>query len=163
MARTIAGLDDSAEGGRAPERRSGGSEWGVLASLGLAFAVVSLTDVALTFYPVGLGSPEWEFSTATAVMNNLPLAVVGLGLMGVAGMARDSEGLTRFAAVMSAALMAMVLVMGVFFARNTGAALASVTDPLLSQGLKEAITRTAVQLVAYLGGLGWLVWRLWKR
>lgn len=160
MARPIAGLDAADETSPRPERRSGGYEWGVLASLGLAFAVVSLTDVALTFYPLEIGGAEWEFGTATAVMNNLPLAVVGVGFMAVAGIGRGWDGLVRLAQVLAAAMVVLVLVMAVFFLRNVNAALASTTDPLISQGLKEAIVRTGVQLVAYLGGLGWLVIRL---
>lgn len=163
MSRVIAGIDDSTSvPGGAGRRGGGGYEWGVLGSLGLAFAVVSLTDVALTFYPLGFGSAEWEFGTATAVMNNLPLAVVGIGLMGLAGLGRRSALLTGLAELMAGVLALVVLLLAVLFVKNLGAATSSVTEPLLKQGLMESITRTAVQLAAYLGGLVWLVYRLRK-
>jgi hypothetical protein len=46
------------------------------------------------------------------------------------------------------------------FGRNIGAALAAVTDPVLRQGLKEAILRTAVQIVAYVSAFSWLIYKL---
>lgn len=159
MARVIAGLGDQ-EAGAGAVRRSAGYEWGVLVSLGMAFAVVSFVDIALTFYPVNFGSREWQFGTATAVMNNLALGVLGIGFVAVAGLARDSRGLVGLAQVASGLLGLFVLVMAVLFVRNVGAALGSTTDPVILEGLREAIARTALQVVAYTAGLGWIIVRL---
>lgn len=156
MTRIIAGLPGSEPPAGEGERR-GGYEWGILAALGGAFTLVSLLDIALTFYPLQLGSAEWEFGTATAVMNNLPLAVVGLGLVAVAGLGRRVPALVNVATIVAALLIVLVLILAVMFGRNLGQAMSSVTDPLLRQGLQESIIRTAVQLVAYLAALGWLV------
>lgn len=158
MSRIIAGIDESAGPG-AGSRRPVGTEWVVLGVLGGAFALMSIFDVALALYPVGFGSPEWEFTTATAVMNNLPLGVVGIGLMAVAGIGRRSAAITGVAAVLAGLLGLIVLLMGVLFVKNLGVAIESVTDPVLRQGLTESVARTSIQLVAYLVALGWLAWR----
>lgn len=147
---------------RGPQRtgwRGPGFEWGVLGGLGAAFALMSLIDIGLTFVPLELGSAQWEFATATAVMNNLPLALVGLGLVAVAGIGRSSPGQVRAARLVSAALAVLVLLLAVMFVRNLGAALVSVQDPVLKEGLKESIVRTSAQLVTYFAALAWIVIR----
>jgi hypothetical protein len=113
MSRVIAGIDESGAEGGYQTRRATGSEWVVLGSLGCAFALVSLADVALAFYPIGFGSAEWEFATATAVMNNLPLALVGIGLMTVAGLGRRSEVLRGLASILAGVLGMVVLLLAV--------------------------------------------------
>lgn len=131
----------------------------MLGGLGAAFAVMSLIDIGLTFVPLGLGSAEWEFATATAVMNNLPLAVVGLGLVVVAGIGRSAPGQVRLGRVVSGALGVLLLVLAVMFARNVGPALASVQDPVLKEGMQESIVRTSAQLITYFAALAWIVIR----
>jgi hypothetical protein len=163
VSRVVAGVDQAGSPAGGSERRGGGRyEWGVLASLGGAFAVVSLLDVGLAFVPLGFGTPGWEFSTATAVMNNLPLAVVGIGLLAVAGIGRGTQALVSLAGLLAGAVAVLVLLLAVLFVKNLGAATAAVTEPLLKQGLTESIVRTAVQLVAYLAALVWLVIRTRK-
>jgi len=49
--------------------------------VGLAFALVSLGDMALALYPLGFGSPEWEVATIGSMVQGLPL--VSLGLIGI--------------------------------------------------------------------------------
>jgi hypothetical protein len=45
------------------------------------------------------------------------------------------------------------------FFPHLGVAKASVTDPTSSEGLSRAITKTSVQLVAYIVGVGILGWK----
>jgi hypothetical protein len=163
VSRVITGPEQVGTPAGGSERRAGGGyEWGVMASLGGAFAVVSLVDVGLTFVPLGFGSAEWEFATATAVMNNLPLALVGIGLLVVAGMGRGWQMLVSLAGLLAGVLTILVLLLAVLFVKNVGAASASVVEPLPKQGMTESIIRTAVQLVAYLAALVWLIVRARK-
>lgn len=142
------------------ERSLAGSEWRVLAGMGGVFVLLSLLDFGLAFYPLNFGSAEWEFGTATAVMNNFPLATVGVGLIGVAGLGRRTEGLVKLARTLSVVAIVLILVLSVMFGRNVSEAIGSVGDPLLREGLQEAIVRTGIQLVAYLAGFGWFALRL---
>ena len=157
MARVIGA---GASEGKGSERRPAGSEWVVLAGMGGSFALVALVDIGLAFYPLNFGSAEWEFGTATAVMNNFPLATVGIGLVGVAGLGRRAEGLVRLARALALLLVVMILALSVMFGRNVGEAVRSVTDPALREGLTESIGRTGIQLAAYLVALGWFVVKL---
>lgn len=125
--------------------------------MGAVFGVASLADLALALYPFSFGSAGWEFGTAAAVMNNLPLAAVGVGFVAAAGFARSATWIIKTAGIISALFLAVVLAMAVMFSRNLGEAVRSVTDPILREGLKESIVRTAVQLLAYLAVFGWLV------
>lgn len=151
----------SAEG-RTDDRRAAGSEWVVLAGMGAVFALVALVDIGLAFYPLNVGSAEWEFGTATAVMENLPVGTVGIGLVGVAGLGRRADWLIKLAVLVGIGLVIVILASAVMFGRNVAEAIRTVTDPVLRQGLTESITRTSVQLVAYLAALGWFVMRLRK-
>jgi len=151
-----------AASGAEPQSRTGkwrksGSEWAVIGAIAAAFTIMSLVDIGLAFYPLSPGSREWEFATATTVINNFPLGVVGIGLLAVAGIGRGSAGQVRTARVLAGLLVVLVLGMAVMFGRNVGAALASLTDPLLVEGMKEQIVRTSVQLVAYFAALVWVV------
>lgn len=142
------------------DRGLSGSEWRVLAGMGIVFVLLSLVDFGLAFYPVSFGSAEWEFGTATTVMNNFPLATVGVGLIGVAGLGRRGEGLVKLARWLSILAVVTILVLSVMFGRNLSEAVRSVTDPVLREGLYEAIARTSIQLLAYLAGFGWFAVKL---
>jgi len=156
MSKVVTGSGAEPAGQRTAGRPLG-YEWWVVGSLGLAFMAVSLVDIGLAFYPMSPGAADWEFGTATAVMNNVPLAVVGLGLLAVAGIGRRSVGVVRAARVFASVMIVLMLLLAVMFGRNLSEALASVSDPVLVEGLKESIVRTTVQLIAYIGALGWIV------
>lgn len=128
--------------------------------MGGVFVLLSILDFGLAFYPVSFGSAEWEFGTATAVMNNFPLATVGVGLIGVAGLGSRTTGLVTLARSLSIFAVVTILVLTVMFGRNLSEAIGSVTDPVLREGLWKAIVRTSIQLVAYLVGFGWFAIRL---
>ena len=157
MTKVITGVGS---GGAPAERRSAGLEWGPLAGLALVFALVSLADIALAFLPTDFGNVEWEFATATQVLNNLPLAVVGVGLLGVAGVGRRTDPWVSVSVALAGFIIAVLLLVAVLFLKNIPVALRSVTDPILQQGLKESVLRSAVQLVGYLAALAWMVTRL---
>jgi hypothetical protein len=146
--------------GRSTERRVAGSEWVVLAGMGAVFVLVALVDIGLAFYPLNVGSAEWEFGTATALMDNLPVGTVGVGLIGVAGLGKRSEVLVNLAVAFAVLLLIVIVSSAAMFGRNVAEAVRSVTEPLLRQGLQESIARTSIQLVAYLVALGWFVAKL---
>ncbi|MFN2317128.1 MAG: hypothetical protein ABR602_10630 [Gemmatimonadales bacterium] len=63
--------------------------WKMIAPVGVAFLLVGLTDIALSWYPMRFGTPEWEFGTIGTTLNNLPLPT--LGLLILAGWAAVTE------------------------------------------------------------------------
>jgi len=162
MTKVIVGSATETKGSRGSVHRSIGLEWTPLAGMAAVFALVSLFDIGLTFYPMNFGSAEWEFGTATAVLNNLPLAVVGIGLLAVAGLGRRTDSLVQVGMALAGILVVVLLVVAVMFARNIPEALRSVEDPVVKQGLDEAILRSGVQLAGYLAALIWTVFALRK-
>lgn len=123
--------------------------WYLLGWLGLAFVVVGLTDLALAWYPVMIGNPEWEFGTVSRTFDSLPITALGLGLLLGAGVARGVRWWTRIVAVLYVLLALLVIGGLVLYATNLPLALRSVVDPLARSGLKRAIAKALVQGVMY--------------
>lgn len=55
--------------------------WRWLGWLGLVLAVAGLTDLALLWVPLRLGSPEWEFATVVSTASAMPLVSIGFAAM----------------------------------------------------------------------------------
>ncbi len=123
--------------------------WYLLGWLGLAFVTVGLTDLALAWYPVRIGSPEWEFGTVSRTFDSLPITALGLGLLLGAGVARGVRWWTRIVAVLYLAMAVVVIGGLVLYATNIPLALRFVADPLAQSGLKRAIAKALVQGLMY--------------
>ena len=123
--------------------------WYLLGWLGLVFVVIGCTDLAMAWYPVLIGNPQWEFGTVSRTYDNLPLTSLGLGLLLGAGVARGVKWWTRIVAVLFLLLALLVIGGLVLYATNIPLALRSVADPLALSGLKRAIAKALVQGVMY--------------
>ena len=64
--------------GAHPVRRPYYGGWKGLGWFGLLITLVSLADIALTFYPTRFGTPEWEFGAIANAYSGLPLLATGL-------------------------------------------------------------------------------------
>lgn len=129
--------------------------WRVLVVPAVLFIVVGGVDSILTWIPTSFGQAEWEFGTITASLNGLPLPVLGLVLLMAAAMSANSLPGVRVASVLLVLTAIAVLVMGVFYLLTVPHALraASAAGGVTALGLKKAMVKTAVQLVAYPIGL----------
>lgn len=123
--------------------------WYLLGGIGFAFALVSGADLVLAWYPLVLGSREWEFATVTSVLDGLPLLAMGLVLSFAAAVARGSQGLVKFWSVVLVALAIVLLGCLALYTRTIPAALTAVTEPVLKLGLVKSITKTVLQGVGY--------------
>jgi len=142
--------------------------WRVLIVPAVLFTVVGGVDSALTWYPTDFGRAEWEFGTVTASLNGLPLPVLGLVLLMAAMMSKDSARGARAVAVVLAILGFLIVAMGLLYLLTLPQALqaAETAGGLSSLGLKKAMVKTAVQLIAYPAGLfatAWIGWRYTRR
>jgi hypothetical protein len=121
----------------------------LLTWVAVAFVVLGGFDVALAWWPTFIGNAEWEFGTYTATLNNLPIVLLGVGLLVAAGMARGRP-LLLWCTGGVALLIALGLVLGMFmYLTDIPIALKSVTDPTARLGLKKAVTKSLVQGVIY--------------
>ena len=62
--------------------------WRLLGQFGVLLAVIGWIDIALHWYPLVSGSPEWEFGTIAATFAGLPLPTMGVIAALAAAMAR---------------------------------------------------------------------------
>ena len=141
--------------------------WRVLVVPAVLFIVVGGVDSLLTWFPASFGQAEWEFGTITASLNGLPLPVLGLVLLMAAAMSANSLIGVRVVAALLVLTALVVLVMAVFYLLTVPHALraASAAGGVTALGLKKAMIKTAVQLVAYPVGLlssAWIGWRYTK-
>lgn len=148
--------------GRSPLAPDPEMGWYLLGGVGWLFLVVAAADLILAWYPLNLGNAEWEFGTATTLLEHLPLLAVGLGLIYGSAVARGVKGTLRAASVLFLVALAVVIVSGIFVARHIGEAQASAADPELLAGINRSILTSLIQTAAYTMTFGWLAIKGWK-
>ncbi len=135
----------------------------VLAPLGLAFLLVGGADIALTWYPLRIGSVEWELGTIMQTLNGLPVFALGLVLLAAWAMARARRWtLVALAGGMILAALAIMAMAGLL-ALSVPVALHAVQDPGVLSGLKKAAAKAAVQIVAFTILFLWVAVRTLRR
>jgi hypothetical protein len=147
---------------RPPLEQSPDFGWYLLGWVGLVFALVGGTDLLLTWYPLNVGNPEWEFGTVSATLDGLPVPALGFALLLGAGVAGGKRWLVRTMAVVLVLLAAVIVLAAVLYATNVPIALQSVTDPLIRTGLKKAIAKTTTQAVLYPIAFVWIAVKAWR-
>lgn len=147
------------------ERLSSGFEvdstLGFIGIAGLLVAAVGLLDLALVWYPLGLGNAAWQFGTLATVPTAFP--TVALGLVGAAAaVGARTEGKWLRWSVLLGNGVAGVAVFGLtaWFVAIYGDISPSMEPPVLA-GARKALVRSLVYGVAF-GGLhlAAMVWLL---
>jgi len=133
----------------------------VWAWTGLAFLIVGGADVALTWFPMQFGNPEWEFGSVTAAMNGLPVPMLGLAAMIWASAEGRRKWMATLSVVVGAVLLLCILAGLVLWATGIPLALQSVPANL-SVGLEKALVKTSIQEVVYPVLLVFLTVRAWR-
>lgn len=136
--------------------------WAPVAVIGAALAVVGLADVALVWYPLSLGNPEWEFGVLSRTFNGLALATIGLAMLMVLALyarRRTLVGIGSFAFTVATVLVVLaaglyLLVLPVAW----GGAPAQ-----LKESLGFAIGKTLLYMGVYLCVYGFMAVHGWKR
>lgn len=124
--------------------------WRVLGWLGLAFFVMSLIAIALGWYPVRFGSPEWEFGTISATMGALFIATLGLYLMLAAAISRERAGIAKAVAIVMILMALFIAALAIVYLTTVPIALNSVaTNDAARLGMKKAIVNWLVLFVGY--------------
>ena len=129
--------------------------------LGTALTLVGAIDVLLLWWPFRLGSVEWEFATVGATFNALPLLTIGIGILAITAVVRDSKWLRR--ALMTLSLLLCLALIGI-------AILYVLTLPVAWRGsppaARTALIRLMVKTTLYsgiyvvmFGALAGLFWR----
>ncbi|HEU5219183.1 MAG TPA: hypothetical protein VFU23_11020 [Gemmatimonadales bacterium] len=106
-------------------------------------------DLGLAFYPFQLGTPEWEFGTASRVLDNLPLFSLGMALVLGHALAEGRRGLVRLIRIVLILLVVVVAVLSVFYLLNLPLAVKAVNQTAAIRELYKASVKTLVQGIAY--------------
>ena len=125
--------------------------WAWLGWFGAVITLVALGDLALAWYPLNLGVPEWEFGTIAASFAGLPLVTLGLAALLGSMMARGRRIGVQVVAWLMLSLGLWVLAALLVFALDIPMAL-SVVSPEVAVGLKKAIVKTLMLGVVFSAG-----------
>lgn len=135
-----------------PERSSVDT-FTIVGLTGLLFAVLGGTDLATQLFPLGLGSPEWEFGTYSSMMDSIPLFAMGLGFLGVYSVARARRGLSMTIGIIFILVAVFILAFAFIYATNLPQVLrvrpGSPTLAALQTGVKKAVVKGTLQSVIY--------------
>lgn len=137
--------------------------WPFLALVGWLLALVAGMDLALLWFPLGFGNPEWEFGTTTSFMNGLPVLALGLALVMGSAVATGRRRTARSVAFLLVGLVLFVLLAAAMYATTIPLALRAVENPMVRFGLQKAIVKTLVEAALYSAAFGWLAVAGWRR
>jgi hypothetical protein len=125
--------------------------WQVLGAVGLTLWIVGLVDLLLAWVPPHFGSPEWEFGTISATLNNLPVPAMGLALVLAFAAADRRRGQLVTVGLWSGLVVLFLLVSAVFYALDVPLALRAVQEPVPRAGLRSGMVKAVAAFLTYLG------------
>ena len=135
---------------RAPLPRAPEQAWQAVGWFGLLLATIGLGDIALGWYPMVIGNPEWEFGTVAASVSGLPLVTMGFVAMVGAGFGQGSRWLLR---VVGCVLIVLGLATGaalLLFLLDVPLALGAAPPEALLL-VKKAVVKTVMLGVGFSG------------
>jgi hypothetical protein len=116
----------------------------VVGWVGLVFVLVTLGDLALAFYPLGFGSPEWEVATVASVVQGFPLLTLGLvGVWVCAGGLGSRRLLVVAGAAFLVVAVALLLAMLLFLTNVPVALRGTETSEPARLGVLKLMAKTA--------------------
>ena len=137
-----------------PVRPASGTAWRVIGWFGFVLAAIGLADALVNWYPVALGSPEWEFGTISATFGALPLVTMGLAALLGSVLARGSRAgviaVSLFVLLAGLAVLALYLL----FLSDVPMALRATAGKLGGLPIRRGIARTSILGVGF--GVGYL-------
>ena len=143
--------------GPAPQRA-----WRMLGWIGLVFLVMGFVDIALGWYPLAFGNPEWEFGTISGSLNAFALPILGIYLIAASAVARGARKTAKVAALFMGILAGTLFALTIIFLTVIPMAANGVRgNALLTLGMQKAIAKAIGLLVSYglllIGGavVGW--------
>ncbi len=129
--------------------------WRAIGWFGFLLAVIGIGDALVNWYPMGWGSPEWEFGTISTTFGALPLVTMGLAALLGSVLARGSR--SGIIAVSIFVLLAglTLLALYVLFLTDVPLALKATARSAARLAIRRGIVRTTILGVGF--GFGYLV------
>ena len=141
--------------GRVDEADALSAGWRVVGAIGFVLLVVGVLDLALAWFPLRFGTPEWEFGTISATLNNMPVPAMGLALLLAYAAAERNVGVLLTVAVWGAVMTVFLSVAAVFYGLDVPLALRAVQNPVALRGLKTGMIKAVISLIGYGGFHVW--------
>ena len=124
--------------------------WRLLGWLGIGYLVMSVTDLALGWYPLGFGSPEWEFGTISATMAGLAVPTLSLYLiLGAALVTARALAARAVAAIMIFVAVALAVLCIVYLTSIPIALNAVAQNSVARLGIQKAIIKSLMLFLGY--------------
>ncbi len=123
---------------------------------GIFIIVVGWVDILVGWFPLGFGSPEWEFGVVSATVDGLPLSTLGLVATLLGASASGSRWGLWTAAVWAAWVLVVLTVAAVFYALTVPVALGTLGPAGLQGPLGRAVIKTSTLLAVYMCFYGWM-------
>lgn len=136
--------------------------WVVVAGTGLAIAVVGWTDIALLWYPLQFGSPEWEFGTISRQLDGMPLGTIGLCLFVAGAIGRGWRPAVRVLSIVCLLITLELLAVSGLYLLDVPLALHGFA-PASKSALIKAMFKAGVFAATYTLLYAWLGWFLWRK
>ena len=125
----------------------------LLGLTGILFTVLGATDLATQLFPLGLGSPDWEFGTYSSIMDSIPLFTMGMGFLGAYSVVRANRPLSLVLGIVLILVAVFLLAFAFLYATNLPQALRvrprAAADLAVRLGLKKAVVKGALQTAIY--------------
>lgn len=124
--------------------------WAILGWLGLAYLIMSVIDLALGWYPVRFGQPEWEFGTISATIAGLAIPTLSLYLMLASAFARERAKLIRVIAIAMIVIAVFLAVLFILYLTAVPLALRAVSNnPIIHLGMEKSIIKSLTLFLGY--------------
>lgn len=124
--------------------------WAILGWLGLAYLIMSVIDLALGWYPVRFGQPEWEFGTISATIAGLAIPTLSLYLMLASAFARERAKLVRGVAIAMIVIAVFLAVLFLLYLTAVPLALRAVSNnPIIHLGMEKSIIKSLMLFLGY--------------
>jgi hypothetical protein len=124
--------------------------WKILGWLGAAYLIMSVIDLALGWYPISFGSPEWEFGTISATIAGLAIPTLALYLMLGSALARERANVARTIAIAMIVVAIFLAILFILYLTAVPLALRAVTsNPIIHLGMKKAIIKSLTLFLGY--------------
>jgi hypothetical protein len=124
--------------------------WKLLGWLGVAYLIMSVIDIALGWYPVRFGTPEWAFGTVSATIDGLAIPTLALYLTLCSAIARERPIIVRVVSIILICLAIFLAILFILYLTAVPLALKAVAaNSVVHLGMEKAIVKALVLFVGY--------------
>jgi hypothetical protein len=124
--------------------------WRILLVAGWVLLAVGGIDNLLLFVPSRFGDLAWEFGTASALFNGLPVPALGVALIAAGSIALERPAGVMTACLWSGIMTLVLLGATVFYLLNVPVALKATTEAGPRLALTNSMAKACVSALAYL-------------